>query len=173
VSKRVMAVVISTLAVSGCGFFGPDPEVASLPPVFGARVTDGQLRLWTGTPCNGVSQVVVGFSPGSTRLILEPPSGRPAAVEYLTIDGDNPGLHVTESLPDGFDWRATEDVLLTLGPAIGAGSTPTKIAEIVDGSAQHPDDTYYFQGFGWLGPSQVAEQNKKTLLTVCTPDPAK
>jgi hypothetical protein len=168
-----MVLVISTLAVSGCGFFGPDPEVASRPPVFGARVTDGQLRLWTGTPCTDVTQVTVTFSPGSARLILKPASGRGPEVEYLTLDGPNAGLDATERLPDGFDWRTSETILLIVDAATGAGSTPTSVAEIVDGSAQHPDDTYYFQGFGWLDRNQVAEQNGKSLLTVCTADPNK
>ena len=174
----MLALLVAVLAVSGCGFFGPygffgkDPTVASLPPVFGARVTDGQLRLWTGTPCEGLSEVSVTFSPGNGRLILEPPAGRVADVEYLTVDGANPGLNVTEALPAGFDWRTFETVLLIVDATEGAGSTPTNIAEIIAGSDDHPDDTFYFQGIGWLNPAQVAEQNEKSLLTVCTADPA-
>jgi hypothetical protein len=174
VIKRVLAAILLLLSVSGCDFFGPDPQAASLPPVFGARVTDGQLRLWTGTPCGQVSRVVVNFSPDSARLVLEPPEGKTAGIEQLPLDGPFPGLDVVESLPDAFDWRTSKTVLMTVDskPA-GAGSTPTSIAELIDGSAQHSEDTYYFEGIGWLDPAQIAQQNGKSLLTVCTPDPNK
>lgn len=171
--KRVMAAILLLLSVSGCDFFGPDPLAPSLPPVFGARVTDGQLRLWTGTPCGQVSRVIVNFSPGSERLILTPPAGEWASVEYLDVDGPYPDLDVIESLPRDFDWRGAEDIDLSVDSPHGAGSTQASIAEIVSGSAEHPDDTYYFQGIGWLNPAQVTEQNGKSLLTVCTDDPAK
>jgi len=173
VIKRVIALVLTMLGTSGCMLFGPDPQAASLPPVFGARVTDGQLRIWTGTPCAEVSRVTIYFSPGGAKLVLEPPAGRWADVEYLTLDGAYPQLNVAAPLPAGFDWRTSEEVDLWLDSPKGAGSTPAKLAEIVDGSDEHPDDTYYFQGIGWLNAAQVAEQNGKSLLTVCTPDPAK
>jgi hypothetical protein len=58
------------------------------------------------------------------------------------------------------DWRNCQ--------AIGASSA---VAKIVDGSEGHPDDTYWFDGVGWLSPAQVAEQDGKTSTAVCTPDP--
>lgn len=170
---RLIAVLLLAASVSGCHLFGPDPEATSLPPVFGARVTDGTLHLWTGSPCRGVSRVVVNFSPGSARLTLEPPEGQRADIEFLTIGSPYPGLDVVEDIPAGFDWRTEQDVGLsvTSDPA-GAGSTPVNLAEIVQNSAQHPEDTYYFQGIGWRNAAQIAEENGKSLLTVCTADPA-
>jgi len=170
---RVIALALMVLGVSGCNLFGPDPRAASLPPVFGARLTDGQLRLWTGTPCAEVSRVTIYFSPGGAELVLEPPAGRWADVEYLALDGPYPQLNVAAPLPAGFDWRTAEQVDLWLDSPKGVGSTPTNLAEIVEGSDRHPDDTYYFQGIGWLNSGQVAERNGTSLLTVCTPDPAK
>ncbi|MGU3499833.1 hypothetical protein [Mycobacterium sp. C31M] len=152
---------------------GDDPEDPSLPPVFGARVTDGRLQLSTGTPCQNVSRIVVNFNPGSARLILEPAQGASADVETLTIGGPYPGMEIVEDLPVGFDWKAEQQVLMTVDsePA-GAGATPTSIAELTAGSGDHPADSYYFEGVGWLGPAEVAEGNGTSLLTVCTPDPA-
>jgi hypothetical protein len=171
VNRRMLAALLAVLAVSGCDFFAPDPEAASLPPVFGARVTDGKLRLWTGTPCSGVSRVVVTFSPDGARLVLEPPAGKSADVDFLTLDGPYPALDLVESMPDGFDWHTAKTVLMLVDSPQGTGSTPTDVAEIVDGSADHPDYTYYFQGIGWLDAAQVAAENRKSLLTVCTADP--
>ncbi len=52
----------------------------------------------------------------------------------------------------------------------GWGST-TQLAEVIKGSAEHPDDTYWFQGVGWLNPAQVKEQDAKTFLATCTDSP--
>lgn len=171
--RCLLAVLLAMASVSGCHLLGPDPEAASLPPVFGARVTDGQLRLWTGAPCSRVSRVVVNFSPGSARLILEPPEGQRPGVEFLTIGGPYPGLDVIEELPAGFDWGAEQEVALSVEsvPA-GAGSTPVDITEVVEHSAEHSADTYYFGGIGWRDTAQIAEENRASLLTLCTPDPA-
>src|SRR5262249_39615622 len=138
-----------------------------------ARVTDGQLRLWTGSACTDITHVTVNFSPGNARLLLQAPAGRTADVEYVNVDGPNDGLDVREQLPDRLAWRTAGTAALTGDPTPVAGSTQTKVPEIVNGSADHPSDTYYFEGFGWLDPDQLAERDGKSLLGLCTPDPAK
>ncbi|MCF6387846.1 hypothetical protein L2K20_12775 [Mycobacterium sp. MBM] len=169
--RPALAVLLTVGAVSGCGLIGPDPEVTSLPPVFGARITDGALRLWTGTPCTQVSRVVVLFSPDGARLTLEPPQGRRADVEFLTVGGPYPGLDVVEPLPAGFDWRTSREVTLIVDAPQAVGATPIGLAEITRNSAAHPEGSFFFEGVGWLDPAQVAAQNRTSLLTVCTPDP--
>lgn len=174
-SARPLAAVAAALvlALAGCHIFGKNPQAPSLPPVFGARVTNGHLHFWTGSPCTKVSRVAIAFSPGITQLVLKPPPAEWAHFEFLSLDGPNPGLDVAEPLPAGFDWRTSETVDLWMTAGEGSGSTPTSVADVIDGSAKHPDDTYYFEGFGWLGPTQISEMNRKQLLTTCTPDPAK
>ncbi|KAA0116892.1 hypothetical protein [Mycolicibacterium sp. P9-22] len=169
---RHLTAALLVFGISGCSLIGDDPEAASLPPVFGARVTDGALQLSTGTPCGEVSRVVVLFTPDAGRLTLAPISGT-TRVDQLTVGGPYDGLRVTEPLPDGFDWRTAEEVTLIVTAPVGSGSTPTRISEVIDGSSEHPGDTFYFQGIGWLDPQQVAEQNRRSLLTICTTDPAK
>ena len=170
--RRVLTCALVATVTSGCHVVGPDPEATSLPPVFGARMTDGALQLSTGTPCGEVSRVVVSFTPDAGRLTLAPVSGT-AEVDHLTVGGPYGGLQVTEPLPDGFDWRTAEEVTLIVTAPAGSGSTPTQISEVVAGSSEHPADTFYFQGIGWLDPQQVAEANRRSLLTICTTDPAK
>ncbi len=51
------------------------------------------------------------------------------------------------------------------------GMTTTELAEVIKGSAEHPDDTYWFQGVGWLNPAQVKKQDGKTFLATCTDSP--
>lgn len=170
--QSVLFAALAATVVSGCQLVGPDPESTSLPPVFGARMTDGRLQLSTGTPCGEVSRVVVLFTPDAGRLTLAPVSGT-VELDQLTVGGPYDGLQVTEQLPDGFDWRTAEEVTLIVTAPEGSGSTPTQISEIIDGSSEHDTDTFYFQGIGWLDPQQVAEQNRRSLLTICTTDPAK
>ncbi|BBY26122.1 hypothetical protein [Mycolicibacterium sediminis] len=170
--RRALAPLLVSVAITSCGMFGPDPQAVSLPLAFGARVTDGELRLWTGSPCHDVTRVTVRFT-SDAKLIFEPAPGRRADVDYLTLDGPNPGLRVEEALPDGFDWRTAEQVDLWIDGAAGEGSKRALVADIVAGSADHPEDTYWFQDVGWLGPDDVDELDGKTFLTPCTPDPAR
>jgi hypothetical protein len=51
--------------------------------------------------------------------------------------------------------------------------TSVDLAEVLRGSAQHPDGTYWFQDVGWLDQAAVADKNGKTFLATCTPEPAK
>ena len=116
--------------------------------------------------------MVVLFTPDAGRLTLAPVSGT-VELDQLTVGGPYDSLQVTEQLPDGFDWRTAEEVTLIVTAPEGSGSTPTQISEIIDGSSEHDTDTFYFQGIGWLDPQQVAEQNRRSLLTICTTDPTK
>lgn len=174
--RRISLIAVAILAVAGCLPVpsAPVPDPPSLPVGVGVRVTDGQLRFWTGTPCQRVDWVVVRFSPGpGGRLQLVAPPGRATEVEYLTLDGPYPGgLTVKEPLADDFDWRTAKNVMLTVEPTDAPGGTPAELAEVISGSADHPEDTYYFQDIGWLNPEQVAAENGTSMLTICTKDPA-
>ncbi|UNX56592.1 hypothetical protein MF406_18270 (plasmid) [Georgenia sp. TF02-10] len=152
----------------------PDAQFApSLRPAFGVRVTDGDLRFWTGSPCARVTRVALAFEPGDAELVLTARSERGAAVEHLTLAGPPRGLEVAEPLPEGFDWREATSVRLSVhGSPSGWGSS-ADLAEVVDGSADHPVDTFWFQDVGWLDPAEVAERDGETFLATCTPDPAK
>lgn len=164
-----MAVTVA-FAASGCYFFGPDPEKVSLPLAFGARVTDGELRLWTGTPCTEVTGVTVRFS-ADAKLVLEPADGKPSEIDHLALGGPYPGWTVVQALPANFEWRTAEQVDLWIDGGDGEGSKRALMADVIEGSDQHPADTFWFQDVGWLNPGQVANLDGKIFLTVCTPDP--
>ncbi|MHC9292090.1 hypothetical protein ACRCUN_06455 [Mycobacterium sp. LTG2003] len=158
----------------------------SLPSAkFGLRVTDGELRFWTGAPCPGTTGVTLGFSNPQTddaTLELSTPSydeGLMPGVEFehLNLDGPYPGFSVKQPLPPGFDWHTAQRLdLLVYGPPHSQGSgidfAPIA-AEISEHSAEHPEDTYYFPDIGWLSPAEVAAKDGKEFMTVCTPDPAR
>jgi len=61
--------------------------------------------------------------------------------------------------PDDFDWRDAESLRFWIVGHPGGLGSRADIAEIVNGSAKYPDDTYWFQDVGWLDPAQVAEQD--------------
>ena len=113
------------------------------------------------------------FRPSQSELELTAPQGKSADVERLTLGGPYPGLEVTEPLPDGFDWRKQESVDFWVDSEPASWGSSVNIAEVLKGSAEHPDDTYWFQDVGWLNPAEVAAQDGKTFLATCTPDPAK
>ncbi|OHU58570.1 hypothetical protein BKG83_00770 [Mycobacteroides chelonae] len=172
-------VVVSIAVVTGCRNDGWNPEAPfapSLRPAFGARVTDGQLRIWTGSPCANTVRVSVYFEPSRAELVLTSNAKTGTDLEYITIGGQYPGLSIKESLPMGFDWRDETRASLSVGGATersnGWGSS-TDIAEFINESAQHSLDTYWFQDVGWLNPAEVAAKDGRDFLATCTPDPAK
>jgi hypothetical protein len=171
----MIAALIALLAVCGCDD-DRAPWAPSLQPAFGARATDGQLRIWTGSRCFGVTRLALAFDPDQTDradLVLTSLDRGGADVERLVLGGPYPGLEVSKPLPEGFDWRGAKSVRITIsGGSQGWGSSST-LAEVVRGSAEHADDTYWFQGVGWLDPAEVAAQDTKTFLATCTHDPAK
>jgi hypothetical protein len=143
----------------------------SLRPAFGARVTDGQLQIWMGSRCDHAREVNLEFGPGKT-LVLSAPEHHWASVDRLTVGGPHPGLRVTEPLPDEFDWRTAQKLTIWINGDPGSLGAQTDLAVVREESVKHPDDTYWFQDVGWLNPAQVAEEDAKTFLALCTPDPA-
>jgi len=172
----VAATVVVTLlaACQGEDNWRPDaPFAPSLRPAFGARVTDGRLHIWTGSRCVGVTRLALTFEPDRTELVLTAPPQRPATVEHLTIGGPYPGLEVSEPLPDGFDWRKAESLRLSVYGGVDGWGSYADITEVVEGSSDHPNDTYLFREVGWLSAADVAALDGKTFLATCTPDPTK
>jgi hypothetical protein len=168
----VIATLVALLSVCACDD-DRAPWAPSLQPAFGARVTDGQLHIWTGSRCFGVSRLAFAFEPNGAELVLTSRDKGGVELERLVLGGPYPGLEVSKPLPEGFDWRNEESVSISIyGGSQGWGSS-SNLAEVVKGSAEHPDDTYWFQGVGWLDPADVAAQDTKTFLATCTHDPAK
>ncbi|OLP01091.1 hypothetical protein BVU76_17395 [Mycolicibacterium porcinum] len=151
----------------------------------GFRVTGGQLHLWTGSPCEGTTQVVVkirGPESGETTLAIYTPTLEPGLTpgvefEHLALDGPYPGFNVKDPLPPGFDWRNAEFIQIEVqGPPVARGldrNFASIATEITEHSSEHPEDSYFFPDVGWLNPDEVAAKDGKEFLTVCTPDPAK
>lgn len=168
------AVVLLAACHGGGDGWSPEEQFApSLRPAFGARVTDGQLRIWTGSPCVGVTRLALTFDPDEAELVLSAPHERPATIEHVTLGGPYPGLEVGKPLPAGFDWRRTDSVRISVYGGVDSWGSYADIAEVVEGSSQHPNDTYLFEGVGWLNAADVAAQDGKTFLATCTADPAK
>lgn len=160
------------MAVVGCDPLGRP----SLTPAFGARTTDGQLRLWTGSPCHGVTQITLTFDPyGGDRaeFVLAAPNELGIDLEYFTLGESLPGLQVAKPLPSGFDWQSAQTMRISLEGNDVQWGTTAYLDEAVKGSTEHPADSYWFQDVGWLDPGQVTAQDGKTFLGLCTPSPAK
>lgn len=169
---RLLALVAAAALVTACNPLGR-PE---LDPAFGARVTDGALHIWTGSPCHKVIELGLIFDPyqeDRTELMMKATDPLGVDVEYVTLGEPAPGLIVAEPLPTDYDWRAAESVRITVRSSgdTGGWDTTTQLADVINGSTEHPQDTYFFQGVGWLNPAEVAAQDGKTFLATCTPNP--
>jgi len=152
----------------------------SLPPAAGFRVDDGVLKLWTGTPCSGVTGLRLIFDSGtqdSTEQVWTAPQPG-VTVERMdlltTAGGPSPdtgdALQVQKPLPADYDWTTAGAINFSVdGPkAFGAR---VDVAQVLRESAQHPSGSYLFGQIGWMDASDVQRENKKSFLTVCTPDP--
>lgn len=148
----------------------PDPanEEQSRQLLFGVRAdTEGALRIWTPATCRGVEAVIVTFQPGQADLVLEAKRGTKGQLEDLTLGGPYPDFDVTTALPSGFDWRTASSVMLRVDGDGGGWGVTTELAQVVADSATHPEDVYWFQGFGWLGPSDVDQQDPAAFHPIC------
>lgn len=151
----------------------PDAQFApSLRPAFGVRVTDGELRFWTGSACGGVTRLGVNLDVGKdsrAEAVFVAGAGG-ATVEQFTLDAAPAGMTVKSALPTGYDvTKASTAELSVYGPPATWGSS-VNLAQVRTDSAAHPSDTYYFQDVGWMNAAQVTAQNGKTFLATCTPD---
>ncbi|GAA2614591.1 hypothetical protein Adu01nite_33620 [Paractinoplanes durhamensis] len=152
----------------------------SLPPAAGFRVDDGTLKLWTGTPCSGVTAVTLIFETagqGDQDQVWRAPKPG-VTVERMdllkTAGGSAPDtggpLQVQKPLPTDFDWtKATSIVFYVSGPT--ANGAREDVAQLLRESPNHPSDSYLFGQQGWMNEADVQRENKKSFLTVCTPDP--
>lgn len=191
--SAVLAAVMMLVGLTACDPFGQNQLAPSLPVAYGVRVTDGKLRIWTGSPCLAATKVKLTFDTDhATRADLtlrtplasqkiNPPAGKSrddigadpgVDVEYLTLGGPYSGFDVIDALPQGFDWRSAKTLLIYLdGPNASWGASGD-LAEAMTESVRHPDDTYWFQGVGWLNPADVSARDGRDFLTLCRPDPA-
>ena len=97
------------------------------------------------------------------RMDLLTTIGKPA------LDTSGP-LKVQKPLPAGYDWTKASWLNFSVnGPeAFGAR---VDIAQVLRESAEHPSGSYLFGQSGWMDASDVQRENRKSFLTVCTPDP--
>lgn len=168
-SGALVALAVALLGVCGCdpwdsASFGPPHPVA-----FGARVADGNLRVWTGSPCGRTTQVMLSFEPSRAELVLTASSAEGVTFERITLGGPYPpGLEVSRPLPDGFDWRSQQSMRISVDSDSDGWGTSTDLTLVIRESGQHPKDAYWFQDVGWLDPAEVAAQDGKTFLATCT-----
>jgi hypothetical protein len=176
--RAVCAVVLVVSAATACDTeaqFAP-----SLPPAAGFRVDDGVLKLWTGTPCRGVTGLTLIFDSGTKRSAEQRWSAPRPGVSLERMDllrttqGSSPDgaepLQVEKPLPADYDWTKADSIVFSVdGPkAYGAR---VDVDRVLSESAQHPSGSYLFGEVGWMDVSDVQRENRKSFLTVCTPDP--
>lgn len=165
-------------ALGGCGTddeWDPAAQFApSLRPAFGARVAGGELAIWTGSPCVGVTRLALVFDlmePNSAETVLRGAAG--TTVERFVVGTTPAGMRVETPLPSGFDWSASKSLTLSVSGPPASWGGPVDLDEVRDHSSEHDDQTYYFEQIGWLDPAQVAAADGTEFLATCTPDPGR
>lgn len=168
----VAAVVAALVPVVGACDTDP-PFAPPLPSAAGYREVGGALRIWTGTPCTGVTRVAVTYTmPDDSRerlVLTAPPPG--VTLEHLDVARPGARFTVEERPSAAFDWRDAEQASLVIDATEPAWGSVVDLADVVDGSAEHDPQTYLFDDLGWKSPADVAAQNAESFLTVCTPAP--
>jgi hypothetical protein len=175
---RVACAVVAATMTAACD---TDAQFApSLPAAAGFRVDAGVLKLWTGTPCSGVTGLTITFDSGTKQSTQQVWTAPPPGVQLERMDlVSSPGgaapdtggaLRVQKPLPTGYDWTKAATLVFYLnGPkANGAG---VDVAQVLRESAGHPPGSYLFGDRGWMDAPEVQRENKTSFLTVCTPDP--
>jgi hypothetical protein len=181
IARWPLVACVALLVASATAACDTEAQYApSLPPAAGFRVDDGVLKLWTGTPCRGVTGMRLIFDSGtekSTQQVWSAP--RPGvSLERMdlleTAQGSAPDsggpLQVEKSLPEDYDWTKAASIHFSVdGPrAYGAR---VDVDTVLTESAQHPSQSYLFGQTGWMDASDVRRENRKSFLTICTPDP--
>lgn len=177
-SRVVTAAVLLAAVTTACDIRAQ--YAPSLPPAAGFRVDDGVLKLWTGTPCAGVTAVTLIFDSGTRHSAEQRWSApRPGVlVERMDLvrtagpaasDTGGP-LQVRAPLPAGYDWTTAGSLHFSVDgpPSYGAR---VDIAQVLRESAQYPSGSYLFGTRGWMDAADVQRENRKSFLTICTPDP--
>jgi hypothetical protein len=172
------AALLAATVIAGCDTEAP--FAPSLPAAAGFRVDDGVLKLWTGTPCQGVIRLTLIFDTGTQQSAEQvwtaPPPGVPVERMDLlasaggTAPDTGSSLQVQKPLPAGYDWTKAAAINFAVdGPkAFGARAD---LAQVLRESAEHPSGSYLFGERGWMDASDVQRENQKSFLTICTPDP--
>lgn len=157
---------------------GEAPFAPSLPAAAGFRVDDGVLKLWTGTPCRGVIGMTLIFDSGTGNRTEQTWSApRPGvALERMDLLSTTQGssgaepLEVEKPLPADYDWTKADSLVFSVdGPS--AYGARVDVDQLLAESARHPSGSYLFGQAGWLDAADVQRENRKSFLTICTPDP--
>ena len=86
-----------------------------------------------------------------------------------TPDSGEP-LQVEKPLPADYDWTEADSIVFYVdGPK--ANGARVDVDRVLTESAQQPSGSYLFGQTGWMDASDVRRENKKSFLTICTPDP--
>ncbi|MEV6632658.1 hypothetical protein AB0M54_18100 [Actinoplanes sp. NPDC051470] len=181
ITERLRAACAALLVVAAAAACDTEAQFApSLPPAAGFRVDDGVLKLWTGTPCQGVIGMRLIFDSGTKQSTQQEWTAPKPGVQVERMDllrsgeGSPPDsggpLQVRTPLPAGYDWTKASSIVFSVdGPK--ANGARADVAQVLRESAQHPADSYLFGRQGWMTASDVQRENQKTFLTICTPDP--
>ena len=179
-SMKLILLIALVTGLDGCALlFGPirmGPTVYPAPPspqfpvVIGARVDADHLIVSTGRACPSGTQIGIYFggSKGNWATIKVT-----TKTEVNEINTDDPPdtVVVTAPLQPASAWYDSIMTVVNYFPDQQFGWTATTdLSGLVDASAQHADDEYYFgDKFGWMTSAQVVARDGVDLLTVCTP----
>lgn len=167
----VVAIVLGALKACDSGSGG---YVEPVPALIAARADGERLEIWTGTPCEGVTEIVLVLDPGAPDPLarVEYVAREPQALDRFDLGTPPEGFTARVPLPEGVSWRDAEDVSVTFTLADGqrsAGVDLNALADAADSAETGPDD--YLLGDQVRTDDEVLEGDGDDYALVCSPDP--
>lgn len=85
-----------------------------------------------------MASFVGSYRDDRAELVLRSRSEELVAVQHLTLGEPVAVLEASEAVPDEFDWGNAESVRISVHAAEGGWGSSAQIAEVINGSAEHP-----------------------------------
>lgn len=149
--RWVVAATSLALVLTGCWSAPEEPR-----PVAGMRVVEGQLELWAGAGCPGVSAVALSAVQDDEvvdtwETTATSPEG--ATLETLSVGGDNAGFTASGR---GLDWQDAEVIRMVVSrpDTPRAASGYWDVERLAGGGS---DGQWLVQDVGWLTEDQFAD----------------
>lgn len=166
----LLVAVLSTCDDNFGGYVEPVPSVIA------ARADGERLELWagTGTPCVGVTEIVLTLDRGTPDplAVVDYVAREPQTLDQFDLRTPPVGFTARAPLPAGVSWRDAEDlsVVITLAGGKRSGSVDLDaLADAVDSGDAGPDD--YLLGNRLLTEGEVLDGDGDDYALVCSPDP--
>lgn len=154
------------------GASGPDGQdgfVQPVPSLIAARADGDRLELWTGTPCDDVTEIELTLDPGAAEpvAVVDYVAREPRTLDRFELGSAPAGFTARAPLPDGVSWRDADDVLVVLTLPAGMRSVTVDLGPAIEEATGEE----YLLGDELRTESEILAGDGGDYALVCSPDP--